>query len=1695
MVLSVRELGKTLFESADYAARGRDNHWYVYDLYWAYLLRAPDSGGWAYWESQVPSLGREAVRRAFDESGEFTTAVGTITAGGSASSTVTSLLTQRVEGINQPGNGLLSRDADWSLPLVHLPGRAGLDLQLTLSYSSAVWTRAGGTQTVYNYFDEDNGWPSPGFRLGFATIQEKFFNGQVGRNAYLLINPSGRRVELRQVGTSSVYDAADSSYMRLIDNGTELVVLSTDGSRMRYTKFESQWQCVEVKDRNGNFITINRNWHGHITTINDTLTDPATSSPSRKITFNYDSNDNLISITQVRNGQTYYWAQFFWDVITVQPSGFTGIVGAVSGVQIPALKSVRLPDNTYYKFLYTDWNSGQVSRITRYASDSIPATDSHPLNYTKFDYSLVDDPTRVATRKVWVENWSNLAIAGVPNEVETTISVDTQIGAHVMTAPDGTVYKEFYGTGWQRSLVVLSEVWSSGVKQRWTTTGWTQDNNSVNYETNPRLIETSVLTQPPTGPVNGRKTEIAYAQLGRPGEIKEYAIEGLNQTLLRKTEWSYLSWISELMDRRMCLPYRVTVKEGDGTLRSKTDFWYDGNLNDVTSPAVQHDPSYNMQFRLSGTPNTARGNVSQVRRYDVNDPFNESLGHTSQIGYDINGSVVYTTDASNHKTEVSYADQFSSDGETTANPSFSTLAYPTEVKDPDGFLTKSRYHYDIGAPTRLEGPPPAGQTQGLKQTRTYDSVGRLEWIRTLNNNAYTNFVYGPYYVMTYATVNTVAANPTNADHYSNRTFDGVGRVIGEASYHPNSQGGYKAQLFYYDKMGRRSFVFNPTEITGSWGPAGDDAVGWYYTTQTYDWNGRLLRTTHPDGTYTEASYTSCGCAGGEVVTLTDEGTIDAGTPKRRQQKIYSDILGRNWKTELLNWEGGTVYSATVNTYNARDQLTQVRQWAGPEGTGTYQDTTMEYDGYGRLWKRHVPEQNAGTNTVYEYFSDDRIQKVTDARGASTSYDYTGTNRHLVKKITYNAGASGAVVPGEANFNYDSAGNRTSMTDDLGSVSYQYNTLSQLTSESRTFNDPNNPTMNGVIRPLSYDYNLVGQLKSITDPFNATINYGYDVAGRLSNITGSNYLGVTQYASGMNYRAWGALKSGVVSTNLSLTYSYNPRLQITQFKLMQGALLGKQYQYDGPTFGNNDGRLKYAQDLRDDKLDRSYQYDQVGRVIDAKSGIEARRVVAPSSTSNYPLMDGPYNQQFGYDALDHLTSRTWRYYETHYTGAIMPSTTGANATYSNERYQGWQYDAAGNLTQPSPDTTWQYGYDAAGRRISATEPSRNSTFGFDGDGRRVRETLNGVLTYYVRSSVLDGAVVTELGNTGQKQTTYVYAGGKLLARQESARVVWEQSDPTGASTVWVDQNGTVTDRIERDPLGSQTGANGYIFYSWEEAFGTGSYNYYQYQQQMYAAMMSGAPGTTVPDSIANSYRACSFDGSTVDCNFAILLFKRNAAWQCPPEGCGPQFVFGLLAPYDSATGGEGGDPELPTGRPRDNIFGPVPQNPTMIPLGDLASNLSALLKKGDCLEYTTKLLAEAAKRFAGNQPHINTIMEGFNKINSQGGYVFKRDGYDSVRGDLFAGGSPGTVELLQSGGFPPSARDIARSQAVYAYKSLHETFHLGKQGGYSDEQMATAAYSLARKELDKRPDLKGFTRASHFSRIFDQELKKHCPYPK
>jgi len=60
----------------------------------------------------------------------------------------------------------------YTVPILHLPGRNGLDVDLTLYYNSAIWTVDVANNRVS--FNADRDFPGYGFRLGYGMIEGPF---------------------------------------------------------------------------------------------------------------------------------------------------------------------------------------------------------------------------------------------------------------------------------------------------------------------------------------------------------------------------------------------------------------------------------------------------------------------------------------------------------------------------------------------------------------------------------------------------------------------------------------------------------------------------------------------------------------------------------------------------------------------------------------------------------------------------------------------------------------------------------------------------------------------------------------------------------------------------------------------------------------------------------------------------------------------------------------------------------------------------------------------------------------------------------------------------------------------------------------------------------------------------------------------------------------------------------------------------------------------------------------------------------------------------------------------------------------------------------------------------------------------------------------------------------------------------------
>jgi RHS repeat-associated protein len=868
---------------------------------------------------------------------------------------------------------------------------------------------------------------------------------------------------------------------------------------------------------------------------------------------------------------------------------------------------------------------------------------------------------------------------------------------------------------------------------------------------NPRVEEMNVYDA--VG--NRRRTRHTYhgaEQFNLPYETIEYAADAT--TPMRSTYVDYNLSPAFISRRIIGLASAVHVVDHSiGWYVSKTTYDYDwGGEYFATTPqtATQHaannpDPS-------------GRGNLVRTLRWDVTDINNPAKAiEVSRTGYNSTGTVAFSRDALGHQSSISYADSFS-DG---ANRN--TFAYPTSITDADNYSSTSQYNYDTGAPTRAQDP------KGMVITTQYDAAGRVERVTNQTSTAYTRWFYPA--SMGYVQSFTTQTQP-GVEAYSIQVFDGAGRVREAAAELPGSAGGYSAQKFVYDVMGRLVQRSNPTEITVGWAPTGDDASGWQWTLQQYDWQGRPTLTTSPTGNTVETTYGGCGCAGGEVLTVRDE--------RGRRRKLYKDISGRLAKVEELNWDQ-SVYSTTTYSYNGRDQITQINQ-AG-------QLRSFAYDGHGRVASRTTPEQGL---TTYAYNPDDTMQRLTDARDATTNFVYNA--RHLVTNINYTVPA-GVAPTANVSMGYDAAGNRTSMTDGLGSVSYVYNTLSQMQSETRTFNGlVGSAYMPSGSVTLSYQYNLGGQVTSMYNSWNAvTVGYQYDAKGALSGVTGAGYAGVGTYASNLRYRAFGALKGMTYGNNRTLALQYDVRQRLTRWDV--SGVMGYDYFYDNaanPTWVVSDKahRVTYAHNLYNPSLDRSFDYDHLGRLQYSHSGVEARMHITgqPNDGGAY----GPYAHHYGYDQWGNIN------YRAGWGGA----NASYNATYTNNRRNGLTYDAAGNVTW---DGGQSFAYDATGQQTSASNSGYSLEQAYDGDGLRGRKTENGATTYYLRSSVLGDKVICEINQWGGWARGFVYAGSQLLAVQYNG-VKYVHQDPVVKSQRWTDAGGTVTLGIELDPWGGDTSSS-------------------------------------------------------------------------------------------------------------------------------------------------------------------------------------------------------------------------------------------------------------------------------------------------
>ena len=459
---------------------------------------------------------------------------------------------------------LFSKNISYSVPILSLPGRAGLGLSLTLAYNSKVWVKSGTTI----YFDGERGWPGVGWRLGFGRM-DGVYSGPDGFNHYYLISGDGSIRDFRFNSGTGLYESRDSTWMDF--NDTTGVLRMKDGTQITFASVGGFVQPTQVKDRNGNYLTINYTGTAQqISSIVDTV--------GRTTSFTYNGDGTLNTITKAGFGGVARTWTFGYTNITLTYSFAASLTvnGPTSGSQVKMLTSVTYPNGTSQAFTYNSYgqlteaafksSSGSVRGKFLASWQAVPGggwTDSPtPASVANFDGTSTN-------------SWS-LAY----NTYSTTVTSPTSV-------PRTTTFIQ--SGAWDEGLPSQTSIGSPAL--RTSVTAWGNDGSLAN----PRVTSvTSTLND--TGQQS--KGEYDYTSYGNVSEAREYDY-GL--VLKRRSTTTYVTDTNYISRHILGLPSTSIVYDAGGTAKSRTELIYDNAAIATAAGATNHDDTnYGTSFAWRG---------------------------------------------------------------------------------------------------------------------------------------------------------------------------------------------------------------------------------------------------------------------------------------------------------------------------------------------------------------------------------------------------------------------------------------------------------------------------------------------------------------------------------------------------------------------------------------------------------------------------------------------------------------------------------------------------------------------------------------------------------------------------------------------------------------------------------------------------------------------------------------------------------------------------------------------------------------------------------------------------------------------------------------------------------------------------------------------------------------------------------------
>jgi len=1256
---------------------------------------------------------------------------------------------------------LANLNAHWTIPVLHKPGR-GTNFTYDLNNDSSVWYPVGSSGNQSWHPVANWGWRgqtevATGYVSYSVSMAQCFFSGHLVNvtlySNFVYHDPFGvvHGFAMPIIGPSCYHGASPSAtatapdgsgYNIYATNSPSATITSSTGTVFN-PPLQSGSGSGIYTDRNGNMVSVDGSGHFYDTLSSTTpvLTVAGLGTPSSPTTFTYTAPSGGSATYQV-NYTNYTVATNF---------GLSGVSEYRSSAAVPLVTSIALPDGTQYTLTYESTPgtctpySGTTCVTARLASVTLPTGGTISYSYSGGNNGILPDGSAATLSRTTPDGtWTYAQVKGTGAASTTTVTApqlpydsaanQTVIQFQGIYETQRNVYQ---GSTFGTLLSTINTCYNA------TTPPATPPCTGAAV-TLPISNRTTIATIPGSGNLKSQHLD-KFDSYGNVTESDDYDFAtSAPFPLLRQTLITYAALGGNNLN---AFTQTVTVKDGNGTIKSRQDTNYDQYTsftggNCITGASQHNDTSYSCTV-------TARANATSVTTYT--DPVTPGGAITKNLTYDSLGNL---------RTAQLNCCQLK-----TWNYSSTTqYAYPDSIVSGSSSPTlTTQATYDLHMGLVLTSTDP----NNVQTTLTYDNLGRPLTAKT-GTNPTTNYTYNDYDNHASFTPWTVqVCSPVQGTNTvcQKSILDKLGRSV-TAQLLDGSSTLYSASDTQYDVLGRPYKASNPYTTSAS-----------YWTETDMDALGRALKTILPDNSYSTAAYTD------NTVTVID--------PAGKKRKSVTDGAGR-LITVTEPDSSNNLTQNTSYTYTVLDGLATVT-----EGSQT---RTYSYDALGRLLSAATPEGgttcfgtlSGSTCQANGYDSYNNLLYRTDARGVVTNYLYDTLNRLV--GVSYPTVPSGvSAMPNVCQVNGSSTNNANvcfaygttaasynngraiSTTDPSGSESYTYDQFGNATQLAKIIGTTTYTT--------NYTYNLANELTQITYPSGRVVIQSVDAIGRLCAVgaSGSTCSTGTTYATGYGYNTAQQLTGFNYGNGVAASFGYSTdgRLQLNSISYAKSGttLFGLTYSYGAA--GSNNGQVQSITDSVDNGRSIAYTYDTLSRLSTAVT----------TGSPTYPA----WGLSMTYDRYGNRSAQT---IYSGCTGITCP-TNSLTPDPATNRISGDCYDANGNLlaesAPPCPSPT--YTYDAENRMVNYL----SAAYTYDGNGLRVQKVSGSTTTVYVFSG---SKVIAEYDNgavVGSPSREYVYSGGALLAKIDSSGTKYYHQDQLSNRLV-TDSGGNTVAQLGHFPFG-------------------------------------------------------------------------------------------------------------------------------------------------------------------------------------------------------------------------------------------------------------------------------------------------------